>query len=117
MSDNCDTDPILTFENSGSLDECGEGTLTRTWTATDCAGNTSTCAQSITIEDTVAPTITCAADITIECDVEVVWGDPTVSDNCDTDPVLTFENSGSLDECGRWEQRRVGKATRSRGST
>ena len=31
--------------------------ITRTWTATDCAGNTSTTSQTITVEDNVAPVI------------------------------------------------------------
>ena len=29
----------LTYVDTDTLDECGLGTITRTWTATDCAGN------------------------------------------------------------------------------
>src|SRR4029077_4000262 len=37
-------------------------TITRTWTATDPAGNSSTCAQTITVHDVTAPVITCPAN-------------------------------------------------------
>jgi hypothetical protein len=40
-ADACDSDVSLTYADSSDLDECGLGTVTRTWTATDCAGNSS----------------------------------------------------------------------------
>ncbi|MBK9105729.1 MAG: proprotein convertase P-domain-containing protein [Saprospiraceae bacterium] len=39
----------LTYTDSESGDDCEEQILTRTWTATDGSGNTSTCIQTITI--------------------------------------------------------------------
>ncbi|MEN9549705.1 MAG: hypothetical protein RIR12_2296, partial [Bacteroidota bacterium] len=42
-------------------------TLTRTYRATDAAGNASTCTQIITVNDTQAPTITCPAAVTVSC--------------------------------------------------
>ena len=51
-SDLCDPEPSLTYEDDDQRDECGLGSITRTWTAEDCAGNTSTASQTITVRDT-----------------------------------------------------------------
>jgi len=68
-----------------------------TWTATDAAGNTSTCDQTITVVDDEAPTITCPPTMVVanwpgECGVAgalLVLGSPTTDDNC---PGETFTN-------------------------
>lgn len=76
-------------------DPCG-GTLTRTYTATDQFGNTSSCDQIITVLDTQAPVITCLPDISVQrlldlppCDE----GDVTVTDNCGGAITVTCERS------------------------
>jgi len=47
--DNCGTTNI-TWANSGTLDPtCGTGTITRTWTATDAQGQTTSCIQTIDV--------------------------------------------------------------------
>ncbi|HWO57508.1 MAG TPA: T9SS type A sorting domain-containing protein [bacterium] len=76
-------------------DPCG-GTLTRTYTATDQFGNTSSCDQVITVLDTQAPVITCLPDISVQrlldlppCDE----GDVTVTDNCGGAITVTCERS------------------------
>ena len=38
-------------------------TITRTWTATDPCGNSSTCVQTIDVDDTTSPVITCPANM------------------------------------------------------
>ena len=62
FSDNCDSDTAMTevvFEESGSVDVCTGGVITRTWTLTDPFGNTAQHSQLITVEqDTSAPVIT-----------------------------------------------------------
>jgi hypothetical protein len=63
-----------------------EATITRTWTATDACGNSSTCNQIITVIDETAPTITfCPANTTSDCDddsdIEAL-GNAEASDNC-----------------------------------
>ncbi len=41
----------VTFTQSGSVDQCGKGTITRTWSAADNSNNLSTCTQRITVVD------------------------------------------------------------------
>jgi hypothetical protein len=64
-----DTCGAVTITHSDQLQpSCGNaGTLARTWTATDESGNTSTCAQIITVIDTTPPAITCPPNVTLEC--------------------------------------------------
>src|SRR5690606_18267190 len=53
VTDNC-TDPVatLTFTDTDAPGPCADAyTLTRTWTATDDCGNSSTCIQTITVSD------------------------------------------------------------------
>ena len=66
-TDNCDTDVPVTFsELSTVVDGCG--TITRTWTATDACGNTTTATQTITVEDNIAPVLSgVPAAITAQC--------------------------------------------------
>ncbi|MBA3283764.1 MAG: T9SS type A sorting domain-containing protein, partial [Nitrosopumilus sp.] len=74
--------------------------ITRTWTATDACGNTSTAQQTITVEDNTTPIISgVGANLTLNCG-PVVFSQPTVADNCDPNPTLTFvtdtlSNSGA----------------------
>ncbi|MBK9420371.1 MAG: HYR domain-containing protein [Flavobacteriales bacterium] len=63
------------------------GVNTVTYTATDVAGNTSSCSFTITVVDNIPPSITCPANIIVTtnsgCNATgVVLGLPTASDNC-----------------------------------
>ncbi len=49
-SDNCGN-PTVTSNDSGSLNDCGIGTIFRRWTATDAGGRSVSCTQRITVED------------------------------------------------------------------
>lgn len=51
FTDNC-TDPRLSWRNSGVIDNCGQGVITRTFTVTDRGGRTASCTQTITIRNT-----------------------------------------------------------------
>ncbi|WP_162126031.1 T9SS type B sorting domain-containing protein [Flavobacterium phycosphaerae] len=66
-ADNCSTDLNATFTDADPVaGECSGGyAITRTWSLTDCAGNTTTHTQLITLTDNIAPTFTAPADITI----------------------------------------------------
>ena len=58
-------------------------TITRTWTATDDCGNSSSATQVITIVDTTAPEFTLVpASYSVECTDEVVYENATAADNC-----------------------------------
>ncbi len=48
--DNCQVTD-LSFEDSGDVDNCGRGTIRRTWTIVDHAGFKNSCTQYITLED------------------------------------------------------------------
>ena len=94
-TDNCDTGAQVSFNESisGQDDDCAsEYTITRTWTITDCAGNSTEHVQTINIQDTTAPTFTSnlPADATVSCDA--IPDAPTIeaSDNCDNDVQVSF---------------------------
>ena len=58
-------------------------TITRTWTATDDCGNSSSATQVITIVDTTAPEFTLVpASYSLECTDEVTYENATAADNC-----------------------------------
>ncbi|MCA0154543.1 gliding motility-associated C-terminal domain-containing protein, partial [Winogradskyella sp. 2Y89] len=84
---------------------CGNTkTITRTWTATDDCGNTTSAVQTITVVDTTPPTFTVPADITVECDVDVtdltITGDVTdETDTCSTGLDATYADNTVLGTC------------------
>ena len=105
-TDNCDTDPELTYDfNMSQLVICTTATytITVTWTATDACNNNTTKTQTITVvPDTEKPSITVPAPLVLDCENISPFSDPsaavtawlesaTASDNCDTDPELTYD--------------------------
>jgi len=63
------------------------GTSTVEFTATDLAGNSSTCTFTITVEENIPPQITCPANITVDtdpgtCEAVVTYTPPVGTDNC-----------------------------------
>ena len=96
-ADNCDTNPEVTYTDSETAGICPqEKTITRTWKAIDDAGNFVECQQVITIEDNVAPQLTCPPTYVIDCNESSdpsVTGSPTVSDNCDPSPIVSYTDS------------------------
>ena len=68
-------------------------TITRTWTATDPAGNADNCVQVITVQDVTDPVITCPVDVTINCEDDNTptgTGTATATDNCAPVPNITI---------------------------
>ncbi len=61
-----------------------KGTTTITWTATDSAGNSASCQQTVTVNDATPPVITLngSASITVECHTSFTDPGATASDNC-----------------------------------
>lgn len=73
VTDNADPAPVVSFVQTStqgtnvSLSSRYNYVITRSWTATDNAGNTSTYTQKITVVDKTAPVIT-APDLTVSTD-------------------------------------------------
>lgn len=96
-TDNCGTANIIQTSGlaSGSLFPIGTSTVV--YTATDSAGNSTTCQFSITVTDTEVPTIVgCPANITLQavngCSSIASWNLPTATDNC-SGAILTSSNN------------------------
>ncbi len=92
--DNCDANVILVYDGEVRIDgDCPDTyTLERTWTATDCSGNSTTSTQVIEVQDTTPPTITTEAqDASAACGLKgekafYEWlfnnGGAVAEDNC-----------------------------------
>jgi hypothetical protein len=85
--DNCDASPVLTqFPSAGAI---VTGNTTVTLTATDAAGNSSSCSFEVTVSDQSPPSITCPGNQseTLDENGEFILPDytslGTASDNCD----------------------------------
>jgi gliding motility-associated-like protein len=90
-TDACDTN--LDYNNSNTLnsgDDFPVGITTWTITATDDAGNSSTCSFDITVLDTIAPELTCPNPPDFSCPDEVAGLLPSYSDACG---ILTVDYS------------------------
>ena len=96
-TDNCNMTASVTAELYNTISGCGAtNTEVYLFTATDIAGNTSTCLASYTIEDTTLPDLVCpVATLELECgdanndNLIAAWlATATATDNCDA-PVIT----------------------------
>jgi len=88
--DACNTSLTVTPSETQSNPAGCTNVITRTWTATDCAGNVSSCSQTITLQQDTAPVILgCPANLTFytglgrtTCDQVATWAAPTASGGC-----------------------------------
>lgn len=105
--DNCDPDPDVDFGEVFAPGDCvGEGTITRTWTATDAAGNESMAQQVIELVDTTPPEVVLGPEHQVclwppnhkMVLLPGVLADIEVVDNCDPNPELTVLGCVS-DQC------------------
>ena len=114
VTDNCSSaaDIVVTMESSTEPVDCGY-ILTRTWTATDACGNTSTATHIATVTDTEEPSFTFVPEsMTVVCGDEYTLEDPIAEDDCsDLDIIITTEQLGgcagsfrrvftAIDACG-----------------
>ncbi len=105
-TDNLDVDVEITFSEvstQGTGDDCSDYnyTITRTWVAADDCGNSAEATQVITVQDTSDPEISgVPADVTVDCDVVPDPVNPTVSDNCDNNIDLVFNEVRTDGNCG-----------------
>lgn len=99
-SDNCQGLIIPTFTDVDVTADCIK-TITRTWTATDNCGNSSSCDQEIVLEDNQLPEVLNAPiSMTVECDglgniVERFdwlddFGGAVVTDDCGTVEIIHY---------------------------
>jgi hypothetical protein len=82
--DNCDFTVNRTF--SANIDQCLEGTITRSWTAVDPSGNASTaCSQTVFVDHVSDWVIEFPADLTVNCGTTVPdFGEPEIfSETCE----------------------------------
>ncbi len=102
-TDDSDRAPSVSYSDSASLTGCGgTGTITRTWTAVDACGNSTTALQTITVSDTSAPKLMTPADVTIACGQSTspsATGQATAADACSA-PGVTYVDQTSLTSCG-----------------
>ncbi len=105
--DNCAlaTEDAITYVDSEPIGDCVK-VFTRTWTATDACGNTTSCEQEITIEDESAPDLTCPKDVTVDCaDLEANihpdnTGEPEVEEICNIDMLsITYSDAEPTGDC------------------
>jgi hypothetical protein len=91
FSDNCDDELTVSMEMASSTDGCIT-TITYTFTAEDNCENTATHTVTYTIEDTIAPVVTTPAGGEFSCDEEIMYGEGSVSDECDMDVTVVVSN-------------------------
>src|SRR5439155_1725321 len=98
-ADNCDSSVTVACSPvSGSA--FPKGTTHVTCTASDAAGNTSTCQFDVTVNDTEKPAVICPSNITQNtdpglCTAAVSWTAPNANDNCAVASVVCDPISGS----------------------
>ena len=68
--DNCTNSKVALVEGPASGSEVGPGVTRVTYSATDVAGNKSTCGFNITVVEDVAPEMHCTDDIVVFCEAE-----------------------------------------------
>ncbi|MCK7590411.1 hypothetical protein M0G43_07495, partial [Subsaxibacter sp. CAU 1640] len=113
-TDACDQEVTLTFEDVMTPGECeGSYTVTRTWTATDDCGNSSTASQVIEVEDNTAPVIAQLPGITtIDCPATPQFAQATATDTCDSNVRLTYRDVTTVGNCsGNYSVTRTWTAT------
>jgi hypothetical protein len=102
-SDTCGS--VTITESDSSVAGIGNTeVITRTWTATDACGNSTSANQTITVVDTTPPSLTVPADVNVECTGDtssVATGVATGSDTCGS--VTITESDTSVPGCGNTE--------------
>ena len=81
-TDNCGEVTVTVSSETTAGDATGNYTITRTFTATDDAGNSSSATQTISVQDTTAPALTVPADYTTECSEGLVLDLAEAIDAC-----------------------------------
>ncbi|WP_206082057.1 gliding motility-associated C-terminal domain-containing protein [Maribellus sediminis] len=105
-TDNCSAEVDLTYKDTTTNGGCaGEYSITRTWTAVDDCGNTSTASQTIHVIDTTAPVWDNEAaelDANLECAdvsslISALQLEPTATDSCGSGVTVTLVANDTID--------------------
>lgn len=99
-TDNCAAQVTITYNGAVRTDgACPDAyTLTRSWTAIDSCGNSSTATQIITVQDLTPPNFTLVpADITVNCESIPSVEFPTAVDNCDQFVSIVYAGQTKID--------------------
>src|SRR5258706_5629951 len=101
-TDNCDAPPSVDLDEqstqSANLESCAHYTydITRTWTATDACGNSSSASQSIHVSDATVPSLTdVASEPNASCDDVPAAANVTATDNCDATPSVDLDEQST----------------------
>jgi len=101
-TDNCDSNVRILFVEERTNGICEDNfVLTRTWTASDNCGNSTTRQQTITIIDSTSPVLAnIPADVTVECDaIPSIPPNITATDNCDADVEIELSEERTSSDC------------------
>jgi hypothetical protein len=101
-TDNCDTSTLDVDYYEDRIDGKCENTykLTRTWTTTDDCGNSATAKQTIDVWDAEAPVLNgVPSNTVVECDDVPEPAKVTATDNCDSDPEVTYTETRTDGYC------------------
>jgi len=103
-TDLCDAAPVVHFTDAASAGPCGHASvITRSWVATNAAGNTASAEQTIHLQDRTPPILTLpGTPIAIECEEDTSpasTGFATAVDNCDPAPEVTFSDTTVPGDC------------------
>ena len=121
--DSCEGPLDVVFDEViSNQDACGTNyTITRTWTASDCAGNAITHTQVLEVRDEMAPSFVeeLPQSLTVECNEVPAPISLTALDNCDTSVDVVFEETapGDLNCADGFQITRVWTATDCSGNT
>lgn len=100
-NDACSGSTAVTSSESIATGSCpGTFVLTRTWSATDGCGNSTSTSQDVSVMDTIDPILVgVPADVSAECDAVPVPATVTSSDTCDTNVPVTFAETQTSGSC------------------
>lgn len=99
VTDSCSATINLSFQDITTNGSCdGDYSVTRTWTATDECGNTSTASQTVFIQDTTPPNLDTSVEPEITLICSVVPEIPTLefSDSCSANVTVIYEEEEQI---------------------
>jgi gliding motility-associated-like protein len=93
VSDVCDPNPSVTYQDSVGVDTCvgHPGFVLRTWTAIDACGNSTTAQVWFLSADTIPPTFNLPSNSVSFCSIDTLIL-LNVADNCDPSPDVTWND-------------------------